>query len=58
VVAVDGTTAILGWEAFDGYAGYRLGAALVFTRDGTTWSQQAALTPTDDGTGGGFGCST
>ena len=57
VVAVDGTTAILGWDTAYMYAAYGPGAALIYTRSGTTWFQQAALTPIDGGTGGGFGCS-
>jgi MYXO-CTERM domain-containing protein len=59
VAAVDGTTAVLGWDTGDYYAdgGYGPGVALILARSGTTWSQQAAVTPADGGTGGGFGCS-
>lgn len=46
-VDLDGDTALLGAESKD-EAGRASGAAYVFTRNGSTWSQQAKLRP-DDG---------
>ena len=40
-VAIDGDTVVAGASPADGF----VGAAYVFTRNGTTWSQQARLTP-------------
>ncbi len=45
-VAVSGDTALIG-AAGDDDAGYNSGSAYVFTRTGTTWSQQAKLTAAD-----------
>ena len=42
-VAVDGETAVVGAQGNDG-AGAGSGAAYVFVRSGSTWSQQAKLT--------------
>jgi hypothetical protein len=46
-VAIDGDTAIIGAPHDTGW----IGAAYIFIRTGTTWTQQAKLTP-DDGIGG------
>ena len=43
-VALDGDTAIIGAAGAD-LAGFEDGAAYVFTRSGTVWSQQAKLSP-------------
>lgn len=43
-VAIDGDTVIIGVEPGDSSAG----TAYVFTRTGTTWTQQQVLTPVDD----------
>ena len=45
-VAIDGDTMVAGAYAEDAGAG-NTGAAYVFTRSGTTWSQQAKLTASD-----------
>lgn len=49
-VAISGSTVVVG--AFDARSGF--GAAYVYERSGTTWSQQAELSPSD---GDGFGFS-
>jgi hypothetical protein len=51
-VAVSGSTAVVGAP----YAGYT-GAAYVFTKVGSTWSQQAVLTASDPVVGNDFGSS-
>jgi IPT/TIG domain-containing protein/FG-GAP repeat protein len=55
VVSADGNTALLGAPGADGEAG----AVLVFTRTGSTWAQQAELTPSsgEEIGPGGFGSS-
>jgi hypothetical protein len=45
-VAIEGDTAVVG-SHFDGDAGFFSGSAYVFTRSGTTWTQQAKLTASD-----------
>ena len=45
-VAVSGDTVVVGSNS-DGGAGFNSGSAYVFTRSGTTWSQQAKLTASD-----------
>lgn len=45
-VAIDGDTIIVGAQFEDG-AGYNRGAAYVFTRSGTTWTEQQKLTASD-----------
>jgi hypothetical protein len=55
-VAVDGDTAVVG-APLDGTAGFRAGAAYVFVRSGTTWSQQAKLTAADAADNDNFGQS-
>jgi hypothetical protein len=55
-VAVSGDTALVGAYA-DDLAGGDQGSAYVFTRAGTTWSQQAQLTAGDGAAGDNFGFS-
>jgi hypothetical protein len=55
-VAVDGNTAVVGIEG-DGSSGTTPGAAYVFVRAGSTWSQQAKLTASDDANADQFGVS-
>jgi hypothetical protein len=50
-VAVSGSTAVVG--SFNNNSG--AGAAYVFARSGTTWSQQAKLTASDAASGDAFG---
>ena len=51
-VAISGDTAVVGaW----GWPGNAVGAAYVFVRSGTGWSQQAKLTAADGGPGDAFG---
>ena len=45
-VAIDGDTAVIG-ARYDDDGGSDSGSAYVFTRSGTTWSQQAKLTASD-----------
>lgn len=55
-VAIDGDTALIG--AFnDGFSGARFGSAYIFTRSGTTWSQQAKLIASDGERNDWFGYS-
>lgn len=54
-VAVDGDTAIVGAFGNDGDAGENQGAAYVFVRTGTTWTQQAKLIADDAATFDNFG---
>jgi predicted amidohydrolase len=46
-VSLDGDTAIIGAYHDDDY-GENSGSAYIFTRDGTTWDQQAKLLPLDE----------
>jgi FG-GAP repeat/Viral BACON domain len=55
-VAISGDTAILGATG-DSTLAYQAGAAYVFIRTGTTWTQQAKITPSDPGGEGHFGIS-
>jgi acetyltransferase-like isoleucine patch superfamily enzyme len=55
-VAVAGDTAVIGAQA-DDHAGSGAGSAYVFTRSGTTWTQQAKLTASDAAEGDNFGFS-
>lgn len=48
-VAISGETALVG-APYDDVNGTESGSAYVFTRTGTTWTQQARLTPTGNGT--------
>ena len=45
-VSMDGDTALIGAQT-DTIAGFRRGSAYVFTRSGTTWTQQSKLTASD-----------
>ena len=51
----DGSYVIVGSANADGGAAENVGAAYVFTRSGSTWSQQAKLTASDAQTGDQFG---
>ena len=55
-VALSGDTAVIGAHTDDGTA-IDTGAAYVFTRSGTTWTQQAKLTPAGASTSDLFGYS-
>ncbi|HEX9696866.1 MAG TPA: FG-GAP repeat protein [Actinomycetota bacterium] len=55
-VSVSGDTAVVG-SYFDDDAGSESGSAYVFTRSGTTWTQQAKLTASDAAAGDQFGFS-
>jgi len=46
-VAIDGDTAIVGAWQHDPSGVTNVGAAYIFTRSGSTWTQQAKLTPSD-----------
>ena len=52
-VAISGSTAVVGAYRKDSGAG----AAYIFVRSGTTWTQQAELTASDRAAGDGFGSS-
>lgn len=52
-VAIDGDTAVIGASAKNNF----LGAAYVFVRSGTTWTQQAKLTASDAAANDQFGSS-
>ena len=52
-VAIDGDTAVVG-ASRDDDGGSNSGSAYVFTRSGTTWTQQQKLTASDPGTSGIF----
>ncbi len=55
--SIDGDTVVVGAYAEDA-GGSNAGAAYVFTRSGTTWSQQAKLTASDAQAGDYFGRSS
>ena len=55
-VSLDGDTAIIG-ASTDDDNGYYSGSAYVFTRTGTTWTQQAKLLASDGAAWNGFGNS-
>jgi hypothetical protein len=55
-VALEGDTAVVGTIEDDDH-GDRSGSAYVFVRSGTSWTQQAKLTPTDGATADQFGVS-
>ena len=55
-VSVSGDTAVIG-ARLDDDAGPGSGSAYVFSRSGTTWSQQAKLTAADGAAGDVFGWS-
>ncbi len=54
-VALSGDTALVGTAAADTTAGVDAGAAFVFTRAGSTWTQQAQLKASDAAAGDQFG---
>ncbi|MCI0710192.1 MAG: FG-GAP repeat protein [Chloroflexi bacterium] len=54
-VALNGDTALIGAHFADCPTSGTCGAAYVFTRSGTMWSQQAKLTASDAATGDSFG---
>ena len=56
-VAIDGETLVVGAPLHTSTAGTSQGAAYVFTRSGTTWTQQAKLIPTDAAAFAEFGTS-
>ena len=56
-VALSGDTAVVGAPSDDVGANEYQGSAYVFTRSGTTWSQQAKLTAADGAREDAFGCS-
>jgi hypothetical protein len=56
-VALSGDTAIVGAFASDVGSNVDAGSAYVFTRSGTTWTQQAKLTAADGASGDNFGVS-
>jgi hypothetical protein len=53
-VSLDGDTAFIG-ATYDDDKGVNSGSAYVFTRSGTTWTQQAKLTASDGSAGDEFG---
>jgi len=55
-VSVWGDTAVVGASSNDD-AGSASGSAYIFTRNGSTWTQQAKLTASDAAEGEFFGCS-
>jgi cysteine-rich repeat protein len=55
-VALDGDTAIVAAPE-DSFGGFLAGAAYVFVRSGSTWTQQAKLLPADGAAGDSFGRS-
>jgi len=55
-VSISGETAIVGAD-LDDDAGFDSGSAYVFTRSGTTWTEQAKFTASDAATGDQFGIS-
>jgi uncharacterized protein (TIGR03437 family) len=56
-VAISGDTAVVGVPDFDGAGATNSGAALVFVRDGSAWSQQAQLTASDAASHDSFGAA-
>ena len=56
-VALSGNTAIVGANADDVGANSDQGSAYIFTRSGSTWTQQALLTPTAGAVSDQFGIS-
>lgn len=56
-VALDADTAVIGAPNLDYITGAAKGAAFVFTRSGSSWTQQAKLTANDGETGDAFGFS-
>jgi hypothetical protein len=56
-VALIADTVVVGAPSHDGAAGPDTGAAYVFVRSGTTWTEQQQLLPADAESGQGFGTS-
>jgi hypothetical protein len=56
-VSSDGNTALVGASNDDTAGGANAGSAYVFVRSGSSWSQQAKLTPTNAGADDHFGYS-
>ena len=56
-VAISGDTALIGAYEDDIAFNINRGSAYIFTRSGSTWSQQAKLTASDGGSGDHFGAS-
>ncbi|MFN9970629.1 MAG: FG-GAP repeat protein, partial [Phycisphaerae bacterium] len=56
-VALSGDTAVVGAYRDDAGANTDQGSAYIFTRSGTTWTQQAKLTDFDGAAGDMFGYS-
>jgi hypothetical protein len=56
-VALEGDTALVGASRADAVSGSTVGAAYVFVRSGTAWTQQAKLTATEGRGGDRFGGS-
>ncbi|MEI7911858.1 MAG: choice-of-anchor D domain-containing protein [Verrucomicrobiota bacterium] len=56
-VALSGDTALVGAFYANNAAGANAGSAYVFLRSGTTWTQQAKLTPNDQAPGDWFGAA-
>lgn len=54
-VDVDGDTVIVGANLYPNETGDNVGAAYVFRRNGTTWSEEAQLLADDGSAGDGFG---
>ena len=54
-ISIDGNTAIIGAIGQSGAGATSVGAAYVFVRSGTTWTQQQELTPSDGTTNQQFG---
>lgn len=57
ILSADGNTALIGAYTKTGTMGSNQGAAYVFTRSGTTWTQQAKLLQGDPGKNSYFGVS-
>jgi hypothetical protein len=54
-ISSDGTYAIVGADRGDGLAGLNQGAAYIFTRSGSSWSEQQKLIPSDAAANDYFG---
>ena len=56
-VGIDGDTIVIGGAGATINGNVNRGAAYVFVRNGTGWTEQQRLTASDGATGDGFGCS-
>lgn len=54
-IAISGDTMVIAAQGDDTATGSNAGSVRVFTRSGTTWTQQAVLTPNDAAAGDRFG---